>query len=150
MTEWPNEASDWRGLGWPWPGHYLGDRTKDRPTTGLWVQGSTELPEYQDRPDVFSGLHPPGKDAEPLRQGALAPKLLPLQSHFHGHTLKLITSNSIIFEIIVSDFLLFFDLHLLCQLTLNTPLQQFNIIEITDSLSTLYIFLCTLLFHFFS
>lgn len=79
MTEWPNEASDWRGLGWPWPGHYLGDRTKDRPTTGLWVQGSTELPEYQDRPDVFSGLHPPGKDAEPLRQGALAPKLLPLQ-----------------------------------------------------------------------
>lgn len=65
------------GMAMAW--HWLGDRTKDRTTTSLWVQGSTVLPEYQDRPDMFSGLHPPGEDAEPLRQEAPAPKLRPLQ-----------------------------------------------------------------------
>lgn len=79
MTEWPKEASDWGRLGWPWLGHWLSDRTKDRTTTSLWVQGGTALPEYQDRPDVFSGVHSPGEDAEPLRQEAPAPKLRPLQ-----------------------------------------------------------------------
>lgn len=75
MTEWPNEASDWRG----WDGRGLGTISgtgqgqAHHRSVGAGKHRGCSIRTGQT---CSQGCIPPGKDAEPLQTESLAPKLL--------------------------------------------------------------------------